>query len=47
MDRSTKPMTKKPYRTPDLVVYGSLTQITKANTMVGAKDGGNNKTRTG
>jgi hypothetical protein len=38
---------KKPYQPPKFVVYGSLTEMTKANTMVGNKDGGSNNTRTG
>jgi hypothetical protein len=31
---------KKPYSTPELVVYGNLQQITNAVGNMGAKDGG-------
>lgn len=38
---------KKIYRKPTLTKYGNLLEMTKANTMAGAMDGGANNTRTG
>jgi len=38
---------KKVYKVPRLTVYGSLTEMTRANTNVGHKDGGANNTKTG
>lgn len=46
-DRPTVPAAKAPYETPRLERYGSATDLTKTRGMVGAMDGGSNKTRTG
>jgi hypothetical protein len=34
------PMPKKPFREPELVVYGDIRSITQATTLVGMNDGG-------
>ena len=46
MAASEKALSKRMYQTPNFVKYGTLTEMTRANTMAGAKDGGANNTRT-
>jgi hypothetical protein len=47
MSASEKALSKKMYQTPHFVKYGTLTEMTRASTMAGNKDGGPNNTRTG
>jgi hypothetical protein len=47
MSSYTELPNKKIYRTPTLTKYGDLLEMTRANTMSGAMDGGANNTRTG
>jgi len=37
------PAKKKPYQSPKLLVYGSLTQMTQGTGLLGRKDGGKNR----
>jgi hypothetical protein len=46
MTQETELSKKKPYREPRLIVYGTLTESTRANSMIGSKDGGPNNTKT-
>jgi len=46
MSSYAEPPNKKIYRTPTLTKYGNLLEMTKANTMVGGKDGGPNNSKT-
>jgi len=46
MPASEKALSKKMYVTPHFVKYGTLTEMTRANSMSGAMDGGPNNTRT-
>lgn len=46
MNSHTEQADKKVYQKPTLTRYGNLAEMTKANTMVGSKDGGPNNTKT-
>jgi hypothetical protein len=49
MKQPSEKSTKKPYQPPKLLVYGDLTEMTKALGKLGKADGGGNpqKRRTG
>ncbi len=46
MAASENALSKKLYQAPHFAKYGTLMEMTRANTMNGAKDGGANNTRT-
>ena len=46
MSSCTKLPNKRIYQPPTLTKYGNLLEMTKSNTMVGAKDGGPNNSKT-
>jgi hypothetical protein len=46
MTTTPQPSDQKPYSKPKLTNYGSLSEMTKAISMSGNKDGGPNNTKT-